>query len=169
MSWNGFFRRKELNDARNAIMNNDFNGFILAISGDIEQRDWLGRTLLMECVIHAKLPFISELITRNADANAEDIQGWTALHFAAQNHDVETAKLLLANGANSNTQDAAGNTPLGRAVFSCKGRHEFVQLMLEYGGNPDQKNKAGISPRMLADSVGNFDLSKLFTCPDKQA
>jgi ankyrin repeat protein len=51
----------------------------------------------------------------NVDVNAPDENGETALILAIQNNRVEAVRALLAHGANPNTADARGRTPLRAA------------------------------------------------------
>ena len=67
------------------------------------------------------------LLMRGADANAQDGDGWTALHLAASRGNVEVGKLLLTRGGRWYTRNNEGNTPLQVAL---EGDHsEITQLL----------------------------------------
>ena len=51
----------------------------------------------------------------NVDVNALDAKGQTALILAIQNNHVDIVRALLAHGANPNTADSRGFTPLRAA------------------------------------------------------
>jgi ankyrin repeat protein len=51
----------------------------------------------------------------NVDANALNADGQTALILAIQNNHVEVVRALLAHGANPNTPNSRGITPLRAA------------------------------------------------------
>jgi ankyrin repeat protein len=51
----------------------------------------------------------------NVDVNALDAHGQTALILAIQNNHVAIVRALLAHGANPNTADSRGFTPLRAA------------------------------------------------------
>lgn len=51
----------------------------------------------------------------NVDVNAFDANGQTALILAIQNNHVAIVRALLAHGANPNTADSRGFTPLRAA------------------------------------------------------
>lgn len=101
---------------------------------------------------------MSILIEGGADVSAQDSQGETALHFAAREHQLEAANLLLKAGALVDAQDVNGNTPLARAVFASRGRGELIQLLIASGANKENKNNYGMSPLDLAKSIGNYDV-----------
>ena len=104
--------------------------------------------------IRAALPTIRLLLESKADVNAMDEHGWTPLHFAAEEVLPQMASLLLAKNADPNVRDDEGNTPLHRAVFSARGRDEVVRLLRKHGAKDDVKNKAGETPRSLAERLG---------------
>ncbi len=61
--------------------------------------------------------------------------GETALLFAARNGDLESARLLLARGANVNDRQADGLTAVGLAVYS--GQGPVGILLLDRGADPN--------------------------------
>src|SRR5437867_818196 len=58
---------------------------------------------------------VRSLLTDGADANATQVDGMAALHWAAHHDDLETVKLLLAAGANPKVENRYGVTPLSPA------------------------------------------------------
>ena len=63
------------------------------------------------------------------------------------------AEWFLKNGADVNFADSKGNTALFYAVKR-KFDEAQIRMLLKYGADPDQKNKEGMSPRMLAETKG---------------
>ncbi|MGW3745817.1 hypothetical protein ACWD62_35950 [Streptomyces sp. NPDC005146] len=55
--------------------------------------------------------------------------------------------------------DRYGNTALWRAVFCSQGEGEATRLLLEAGADPDRDNGQGVSPRVLAGRIANYDVS----------
>src|SRR5213082_2404664 len=55
---------------------------------------------------------VRALLKRHADINALQVDGMTALHWAAYLDDLETAKLLLHAGANAKAENRYHVTPL---------------------------------------------------------
>jgi uncharacterized protein len=75
------------------------------------------------------------LKTSKTDARQIEGGGSTALLFAAQAGDVESAKLLLAAGANPNDSGADGNAAIVLAAFT--GNGPIVPVLLDAGADPD--------------------------------
>jgi uncharacterized protein len=114
-------------------------------------------------VADSELALVAQLIQRGANVNAQDSQGWSPLHLAAQSLSVECAHLLLAAGANANARDSFGNTPLSRAVFAYRGDGALIELLRKAGADPTIKNTHGVSPADLARSIANYDAARFFT------
>src|SRR6266481_2972921 len=55
---------------------------------------------------------VRSLLQRKADVNAPQKDGTTALHWAAQSDDLETADLLIRAGASVSAANRDGATPL---------------------------------------------------------
>jgi len=116
----------------------------------------------MEAAIFKKEDIARLLIENEADVNAQEIKGWSVLHFAAQSNLPDLVKLLIDKGANVNVQDDYGNVPLFKALQNSKPEKETVTLLLKAGADKDIKNKSGISPFELAMKVTNHDLKRFF-------
>src|SRR6266853_3111900 len=71
---------------------------------------------------------IRTLLKQHANLNAPQVDGLTALHWAAHLDDLETAKLLLRSGANAAATNRYGVTPLSLACAN--GNTEMVGLLL---------------------------------------
>ena len=105
---------------------------------------------------------IKKLIKKGIDPNLQDNNGWTALHFAAQNNSYEATKELLENGAKVDIPDSHGNTALWRAAFSSSGYGEVIKLLLEAGSDKNKINNNGKSPLNLAETISNYDVMQFF-------
>jgi ankyrin repeat protein len=121
-----------------------------------------GRNELINAVIDRDVSLVKQLLLSGIATTFADREGWTALHFAAQNNDPEIADLLLTYGALLESRDRFGNTPLFRAVFSYRGGADCISVLLEAGANPDLMNDHGVSPRHLATTIANYDTRKFF-------
>lgn len=125
----------------------------------IDRAEW---TPLIRCVHAKQRDCVQVLLEARADPNGQDRAGWTALHYAAQNHDLGMVTLLLNHGAQTEIEDGHGNTPLCRAVFEARGRGEVIIALLNAGADRNHKNKSGTSPLSLAQSIANYDNMKFF-------
>ncbi|MCC6906807.1 MAG: ankyrin repeat domain-containing protein [Phycisphaerales bacterium] len=140
---------------------------LLEVGADPNERESRsGRTALLLATSFPMLPRADEifslLLTFGADVNASDMRGWTALHFAAQRHDLLKAAALIEHGAVVDAEDEHGNTPLCRATFESRGRGEMIQLLLDAGADRHRPNKHGISALALAMSIANYDVARYF-------
>ncbi len=86
-----------------------------------------------------------------------DVGGNTALLFAAQSGDVESAKLLIAAGANAKDTEADGNSALVLAAFN--GNGPVARLLLEAGADPNA-NGAGYTALHTAALRGDLETVK---------
>jgi ankyrin repeat protein len=92
----------------------------------------------------------------------QDKGGKSPLHFACIYSQFDIAKFLLQNKAEVDIVDKNGNTPLFDAVFNSKGEGNIIKLLLSHGANPDIENNYEVSPKSLAETIANFDVSHLF-------
>ena len=127
----------------------------------LELLDGDARTPLANAAIAGNLPVINWLLESGADANSQDRNGFTALHFAVQEKHIEAIEKLLDHGADLALADAYGNAPLWRAVFDARGDFEIVRMLLKHGADPDAKNDSDRSPMDFAQTIGDKDLAAL--------
>ena len=95
---------------------------------------------------------LQALVEQAKDVNAVQPDGMTALHWAAQLDDLESAKLLVAAKANSAATNGYGVTPLSLACQN--GNGEIVELLLEHGADPNAAMRGGETPLMTAARTG---------------
>jgi TolB-like protein len=90
---------------------------------------------------------------KNPNETKSGYSGLTALHQAAANSQVGTAKLLIERGANVNAKAALG-TPLHYAALT--GQAEMVKLLLDSGADPEPgTGTSQWSPLQLAEKKGH--------------
>lgn len=77
------------------------------------------------------------LIGRNVDINARSELGYFPLHAAVINKRYGNAKILLEYGAQVNTTDLAGYTPLDWALHD--GQVDLAELLKSYGGRRGER------------------------------
>jgi len=127
---------------------------------DVNVQDKSGRTPLIHAAIDNRVDMMATLIENGANVDTQDKVGWCALHYAAQESSYDSCKLLLENNATVDVQDVHGNTPLSNAVFNSRGYGEVIELLRSSGADINLKNKHGVSPLELANTIANFDVAR---------
>jgi len=79
----------------------------------------------------------------------------TALIFAARENDLESARLLVAAGADVNQRSNYGSTPLLTAVENRN--YKLAKFLIENGANVNIANKGGWTPLYLATDNRNIE------------
>ena len=102
---------------------------------------------------------VRTLLTQKVDVNAADVDGTTALQWAAHWNDVDIVKVLIAAGANANAASRYGVTPLHEAASI--GSAPIVNALLRAGARVDATYGEGETPLMLAARSGNLEAVKL--------
>src|ERR687898_2958241 len=101
---------------------------------------------------------VRTLLTGGADVNTTQVDGTTALHWAAYHDDAETVAVLVKAGANVNAANHYGVPPL--AIACTNGNAAVVRLLLEAGADANATMKGGESVLMLAARSGSLDAVK---------
>ena len=97
---------------------------------------------------------IRALLEQPADVNTAQVDGMTALHWAARHDDLETAKLFVRAGADVSAANRYGVTPL---TFACtNGNPEMVELLLDAGADPNTTLPGGETALMTAARTGRL-------------
>ena len=102
---------------------------------------------------------IRTLLKQNADVNAAQADGMTALHWTVDNDDLKTSELLIGAGANVKAETRYGVTPLYMACLN--GSAAMIQKLLAAGADPNTANRAGETALMTASRTGNVDAVKV--------
>jgi ankyrin repeat protein len=93
------------------------------------------------------------LINQRADVNAADVEGMTALHWAAHWNDLDTVRLLLKAGARAKVANRYGVTPLHEACTV--GNVAMIEALLDAGADANAAYGEGETPLMTASRTGN--------------
>jgi ankyrin repeat protein len=101
---------------------------------------------------------IRQLLEKGGDVNAAQVDGTTALHWAAYREDAETVGSLLKAGANVNAVNRYGVPPLATACTN--GNAAIVKLLLQAGADANTTMKGGETVLMLAARSGNGEAVK---------
>ena len=99
------------------------------------------------------------IITHAPDVNAEFGNRYSPLHAASFNGQVDSARILLDNGAHVNAKGYSDWTPLHYA--SHYGHLKLVQLLLEKGANLNARNYVQDTPLCSASKEGRLEIVRV--------
>ena len=116
------------------------------------------------------------ILTKYIDINCEDEHGMTPLQFSAQRGAPDTVKYLVSNYDNLDLDEAeniGGNTPLHLAVegvinASPENRAEVIKILMEAGADVNRVNSKRLTPRQLAEKLGNKTILQAFDAAEKK-
>jgi ankyrin repeat protein len=113
---------------------------------------------LLEAVKEQDREAVRSLLDAQADVNAAQPDGTTALAWAAYRDDLETAELLIRSRADVNAANDYGVTPLSLA---CQNRSaSMVEKLLQAGANPNAALWTGETPLMTCASTRSLEAVK---------
>ena len=113
-----------------------------------------------DAAMHGDRSAIRTLVQQKANVNAPQVDGTTALHWAVQTDDLETATLLIRAGAKVSAANNAGATPLFLA--SINGSAPMIETLLKAGADPNAPlTKTGDTALMLAARTGKIEAVKV--------
>ena len=166
---------RTIEDMKLELLSDDSNRFIQAlIDYDINSKDKYGSNLLhyyimnYKSIVHPAGVIIPEFVKKGLDINEKRKDGRTALYLSVQYQLKGIFELLLNHNADIDMQNANGNTPLWEAVMQYKGDGFFIEHLLKNGANPDIENNNGVSPKLLARTIVNYDVRRFFNNDNKQ-
>jgi len=99
---------------------------------------------------------IRALLEQRFDVNAPQVDGMTALHWAAYHDDLTTVELLVRAGANVKAANRYGVTSLSLACTN--GNDAMVRLLLKAGADPNTALAGGETALMTAARTGRVEV-----------
>src|SRR4051795_9476200 len=91
------------------------SGLVLVTVGLCASAVAAERAVLADAVEQHDKTSVRKLLATGVDVNGTQVDGTTALHWAAYNDDAETVQLLVHAGANVNVVNRYGMPPLATA------------------------------------------------------
>jgi len=91
---------------------------------------------------------VDELVASDANVDARDSAGRTALHLACQSGNVNMVALLISAGSDTNAADGAGMTPLH--VVAENGHVPLTKMLLKHDANVSAHDSRGRTPLHVA-------------------
>jgi Arf-GAP/coiled-coil/ANK repeat/PH domain-containing protein len=85
----------------------------------------------------------------------DSVEGLPLLHLACRVADIGMVELLLQYGANVNSRDLRGRTPLHHSII--KGRHMFANLLLSRGADSQVTDRDGRTALQYVIDSGTID------------
>ncbi|KAI9804263.1 MAG: hypothetical protein M1833_007070 [Piccolia ochrophora] len=99
------------------------------------------------------------LLSKEAEVNAKNFSGQTALHFCASKNNLDIARKLIAHKASARIKDKRGQLPIHRAAAI--GSVPMVQLLIDNKSPLNATDVSGFTPLHHAISEGHGDTALL--------
>lgn len=114
---------------------------------------------LIDAVKHQDVATVRARIAAHADINAQEADGFTALHWAAERNNPELVDLLIAADANVKAASRYHVTPLYLACTN--GNAAIAEKLLKAGADPNETALDGQTALMTAAANGNAETVRL--------
>lgn len=115
---------------------------------------------LADAAMHGDKARVRALLGQQADVNASQNDGSTALHWAVRANDLELTELLIRAGARITAANHEGATPL--LLASINGNAAMIEGLIAAGADPNAPlTKFADTALMLASRTGQLDAVKV--------
>jgi len=114
---------------------------------------------LVEAVKQSDTEKVRTLLKTSIQVNTTEIDGTTALHWAAHRDDLDVVDLLIDAGAEVDVTNRYLVTPLSLAAQN--GNAAILERLLKAGADPNRAISSGETPLMTAARTGTVDSVKL--------
>eukprot|EP01061_Rhynchopus_euleeides_P005264 TRINITY_DN1451_c0_g1_i1.p1 TRINITY_DN1451_c0_g1~~TRINITY_DN1451_c0_g1_i1.p1 ORF type:complete len:823 (+),score=360.46 TRINITY_DN1451_c0_g1_i1:122-2590(+) len=115
--------------------------------------------LLCDAACTGNLKELENLLDKGLDPNTSDYDKRSALHLAADNGELDCARLLIARGATVDSLDRWGNTPYSGAVQ--RGHDGVATFLKEKGAKARKLQSTDDGATLLCAAAGAGNLAKL--------
>ena len=125
----------------------------------LNDRDFIGRTVLCDAAFAGNAKLIEALIRAGADANVGDRTGRTPLFFAVRSGRVDSVDALIDSKARVNAVSRDGETAL---MVACQnGKIAIVRTLIAANADVNLRSKQGLTALKLATSNGHDEIAAL--------
>ena len=115
--------------------------------------------LLDEAIKYDCYDILSMLLHQRLHPATAHRRGYPAIHVAVSMHHLSAVEFLVKNGADINTRNNIGSTPLMQAVF--EGSFEITDFLLSAGADANVHNQQGYTALLYAVSAGHVDTVRM--------
>jgi ankyrin repeat protein len=113
-----------------------------------------GKSPVADAAMRGDKAAVRALILQKADVNAPQVDGATALHWAARGDDLELADVLLRAGAKVSAANEEGATPLFLAAEN--GSAPMIEKLIKAGADPNAPlTRSGDTALMMTARTGS--------------
>ena len=114
--------------------------------------------MLLRAAEHDDLHGVKSFVALGALVDCPDGDGWTPLHWAASNGNLNAAITLLDKGASVHAKSKYGTTPFMAASFS--GQVDLLRRLVDAGAKVEEKDSEGWTPLLLAVHGGSAEATR---------
>lgn len=136
---------------------------------DINCKDEFVYSFVMLALLDKKIELVHYLLERDVDLSTivkkENIAHYHCKWNWDEKWDAELMSQLIKKGVDIHLSDEAGNQPLWYAAIKNRGfgrTLDLVEVLLKAGADMHHKNNVNKTPKMIAESLNDTELLKLF-------
>ena len=141
-----------------------FEVLVNAPNIDLEAKTGNGDNALMIACFKGNKAAVNALLEKGAEVNRP---GWTPLHYAAANGNIDIVRALLDKSAYIDAESPNKTTPM---MMAARGGHiHTVKLLLDEGADETLKNELGMNAIDFAEKYNHHDIAEGLTSRMRKA
>jgi len=127
-------------------------------------QDKSNKLSIQDAIVRGKIDLVKEMISENPKrVNIKNQDGWSPLFLASWTVNKELVEFLTLNGANVNTSDKNGYTPLHNVIAGAdynEDAYEIVVFLVENGSIINSSSFEGLTPLHWAARSGKANIAE---------